>query len=462
MIRVAAGSIALWLAWALVAPATLRAQVQEGACGPVLQTTDSPEAVRSRWAAVIDARRRFGFRTPRMVEESCLESAHAEAIRLGARVRHGQLLYAADSLVPFSARRVENRVAAAAAFRGWLRVSPAVEMEGELAAFGTEAELRRAYLALQGAGLYGWIGRREVGYGLGLNGAIVLAGDVPLDGIGIGLKRPVRLPFVLAYLGEFDLEGVVAIGGDNGDIGHPWLGAARGTWTPLRGITFGATRAAMASGDGAPGLTGRRLWSTIIGSHLREDGERLQFNNQIMTLDAVVRAPIAGMGVALYAELGAEDAAGAWVDSPSVVAGLEIAHPKAGWVVGLVQSYIHPENGHGYFYRHSLYEAGWSDRGRGLGHPLAGPGREWQLGMSSFDVVEDRWVVDAGIFVRDRYRGNSMGPGWIGRAVGGRLEGRVGTGDLDFSVDIDLERHDDGADRVLASLGLRWTRGPLR
>ncbi len=440
-------------------------------CAPRLVRTDEPRMLDWRLAAIRDPGHRYAFRTPYVEGAGCPAEAEPtsstprpgvawELIAVGG-LEHNEVRYARGGGALVEAATRDNRVAPGGSARGWWAARSWLEISVEASTLGAEAELREAAALWVAGPLYGWVGRRAVGYGTGAGGSIVLSGGVPLDGVGLGVRRPFRLPWLLKWLGEWDFEVVGSRASDNGDVGNPLFGAARGTWSPFRGITFGTTRAAMAHGDGAPGLTGRRLWSTIIGSHLEEEGRRLQFNNQIMTLDAVVRARIAGVPWALYAELGAEDSAGAWVDSPSIMAGLEMAHPSRGWLVGFNHAYMHPINGHGYFYRHGLYGAGWSDEGRGLGHPLGGPGREWQVHGASTDF-SGRWDVEAGLFVRDRYEGNSLGPALQGRTTGVRINGRAAVGSFDLFARAEAERHESGLDRVVGSFGMRWTRGGIR
>ena len=362
---------------------------------------------------------------------------------------------------PFDALTLANRRVGSTVVRGWARRGSRIEGFGQLASFGSEVELQQLTAVVSAGPVYTWVGRQAAGYGLGPGGAVVMSGTVPLDGVGFGVRKPFRLPWHLRHLGLWDFEFFVARGADNGPIGHPGVGGARGTIQPASWLTFGASRGAQFFGEGAPGLTWRRFVSVLKGSHLRENGERLRSNNHIVTLDAVVRSRISGVPYALYFEIGAEDAAGAIRDSPSVVAGIEIAHPKKWLIIGLNQTYMHPENGHGYFYRHSLYTAGWSDDGRGLGHPLGGPGREWQIHATAIDQA-GRWDVDAGVFTRDRYAGTSLGADLIGRAVGGRLNARVKTGPIDLFARFEGERHESGLNRLEGSAGVRWTWGPIR
>lgn len=466
-------SLCLAVLWSSVQAAPVLAQDpdQRGdSCGPRLLRFDEPATLRWRLDAVADPRHRYGFRTPYVDGPPCTPGASgavdgrggATEVRIGGGVEHNDVRFSAlGTGREVLAQSRENRLVPATSARGWWTTGDHVDLALEVSSFGGEVEVDEASMLVVGGPFYGWVGRRAVGYGVGAGGSIVLSGSVPLDGVGFGVRRPFRLPWLLKWLGWWDLEGVVARASDNGNIGNPYFGAARGTWMPFPGITFGTSRGAMAHGEGAPGLTGRRLWSTILGSHLEEDGERLQFNNQIMTLDAVIRAPIAGLSWAVYAELGAEDSAGAWVESPSIMAGVEVAHPANGWLLGLNHAYMHPVNGHGYFYRHSLYGAGWSDEGRGLGHPLGGPGREWRVhGISS--ESSGRWDLDVGLFVRDRYEGTSLGQDFEGRSTGAGINGRATVGSVDLFARIEGEHHESGLDRVVGELGVRWTRGAIR
>lgn len=460
------GRLARTIAASVALPSLLVAQPAPDArpvCGPSLLQADEPASLIWRWSALRHPDLRFGFRTPFVDFSECRNAVVAGTeVRTGIDERLGERRFLPGNRAPrFDALTLAHQRNASTVVRGWARRGSRVQGFAQLGTFGSEVDLQQLAAVVSAGPLYGWVGRQAAGYGLGPGGAIVLSGTVPLDGVGVGTRRPFRLPWHLRHLGLWDFEFFVARGADNGPIGHPGVGGARGTIQPISWLTFGASRGAQFFGEGAPGLTWRRFVSVLKGSHLKEDGERLNSNNHIVTLDAVVRTKVFGAPSAFYFEIGAEDAAGAIRDSPSIVAGFEIAHPTQWLIIGLNQTYMHPANGHGYFYRHGLYTAGWSDDGRGLGHPLGGPGREWQIHATSIDN-RDRWTIDAGVFTRDRFEGISIGADLVGRSMGGRLNAQVRSGPINVFARFEGERHENGLKRLAGSAGLRWTWGPIR
>ncbi len=430
--------------------------------GPRLLPRDHPAAIRHRLAAVADPAAGSGIATPYRDIDPAPAPLFGVELRVGADVAVGERHFDADrGSPPFAAVTLPNRVEAGGSARLWFRPTESLELTGRLAGVPHDPHIDELHLAAVFGPLYGWIGRRAVGYGAGHSASVIHAGRVPLDGVGMGVRDPFRLPGALAGLGRWDFELFVARGADNGPIGHPWIAGARGTLQPTPWLLVGVTRGAQFLGDGAPGLTWRRFASLLLGTHVMEDGRRVNTSNQLVSVDVAIRGTIDRVPFLATLEIGAEDSSGAFRDSPSIVAGFEVVHPRKALSIGVVHTSLHPENGHGYFYRHSVYTAGWSDRGRGLGHPLGGPGREWQLHLTSVDPRQ-RWDLDAGLFTRERFAGTSLGDDLVGHAIGGRLHARVALGSLDLFALLEGERHEHGIERLTGSIGLRWTRGPLR
>jgi hypothetical protein len=360
-----------------------------------------------------------------------------------------------------------------------------IRLGGEWRIAGPRGRVEALYGEALLGGMYVWMGRRAPAYGPGRSGGIVLSGRVPLDGIGTGTATPVRLPWLLARVGEVDFEAVLARGADNGDVGHPFILAGRGTLAFSRNVVFGVNRGIMFGGDGVPNLTLRRILWMLIGDHQYEDGKWIQMDNQIASFDLAWRALPGGKPVLLFLEWGLEDSAGAWARSPGIVAGVEAVDPDRGLRLGLEHTRLFREDHHGIWYRHGTYRAGWSDKGRLLGHPLGGPGTEWLLHGASH-ATDGSWDVQAGLHSRHRFSQNSFAPYREGRALGGFLEGRMRIsllqerpgdrllqerpgarffddlltpGLLDLYVQLDGERLTGGGWVGRAEGGVRWTPG---
>jgi hypothetical protein len=314
--------------------------------------------------------------------------------------------------------------------------------------------------------IYSWVGRRAPGYGPGRGGGIVLSGTTPLNGIGFGMAAPGRLPWIFGKAGTLDFEMLLARGTHNGDVKRPLILMGRGTLALGPQVALSANRGIMFGGDGAPGLTFKRLFWILVGDHLYEDGEWLQMENQIASFDLVWRPKPGGVPLLLFLEWGMEDSAGAWIHSPGIVAGVEIVHPDQRVRVGVESTYLDrevlPEGAewlrHSIWYRHGLYTAGWSDGGRLLGHPLGGPGREWLM-HAAVRGHDGAWDVEIGLRSRNRISQNSFSTYRQGKATGGFLEGRLRSGPVDLYIKGDGERLSGG--KVVGALegGLVWRLG---
>ncbi len=305
-------------------------------------------------------------------------------------------------------------------------LTPSATVEPQSLRSGELQELA-AILAL--GPLYLWGGRRAPGYGVGNSGGIILSGQVSLDGVGVGSRAPGRLPGRAAGLGEWSFQMLVGRMADNGEIGRPGFLAGRWVWAPIPSLEAGFNRGAFFGGDGAPGMTARRLVSLLFGAHHREDGRVVQMTNQTASFDFSFRHQVAGVPTLVYGELGFEDSSGAWKRSPAIILGVEAAHPDRSFRLGLERSYFSRRNGHGHWYRHSFYRSGWSDRGQVLGHPLAGAGTEWLLHgvIHGGDELGDGAgsSLQVGLRTRERLAEQSFAPAQAGRSWGGQIHGTV-------------------------------------
>ncbi len=339
------------------------------------------------------------------------------------------------------------------------------DLVAELGARGTGGRARALALHADLGPLYGWVGRRAPAYGAGRSGGLILSGAVPLDGVGVGLTEPVGLPGLLDVVGPLDLEVALARGSRNGDISAPWLLVGRATLAPGAGFTLAVNRGLMFGGEGAASVTPRLLLLVLVGAHARDrDGQVVPFSNQIASAEVSWRGRLAHWPLFAYLEWGMEDNSGAWIRSPGVVSGLEVAHPDRPLRVGLERTYLSGVTGHGIWYRHSVYREGWSDGGRLLGHPLAGPGTEWLLhGALHQQPAREgggRWEVEFGLRTRDRLPQNSYAPALEGRSLGGFVGARVTSDPVELFLQVDGERVRGGDGRWFeGQVGMRWRVG---
>lgn len=285
---------------------------------------------------------------------------------------------------------------------------------------GDDWRLEGVYVAGVWRALGGWIGRRQIGYGRARGGGIVLNAVTGLDGGGIHLQEPVRLPAFLDALGPVTFEAVLARGEENGPVEEPWVLVTRATIEPHPRIAVGLSRAAMFGGEDENGINLRNLAYLMIGKHA---GAGSGFDNQVVALDVWYRPPVGALPLALYFEWGIEDSAGAFVDTPGLLVGIEIAAVPGLPMLSLAlerASFARSCCGNPIWYRHWRFHDGWSHGGVPLGHRLGGHGFEWLLAARA-DLMEARLRLDARGFTRNRGAENLFAPDRAGESTGGSL-----------------------------------------
>lgn len=265
-----------------------------------------------------------------------------------------------------------------------------------------------------------WAGRRPVGFHQGAGGGIVLSGNQRFDGGGFYLADPVRLPWILDYLGPVRFELFLSRI-ENGDrIESPWFGALRGSFQPHPRLELGVNRADIFGGKGNSPVTFRSVMQMLFGFHAGENGE---FNNEVFSADVRYRPPLGPVPLSVYLEWGMDDSAGAWRNVPARVIGAELAAiPFLPEVALGVERTSFAEGccGNTVWYRNWAIRGGWAADGRPLGHTLGGHGTEW-LAYGNADLFAARARIGLQLFTRDRGDENLFAPEREGKSRGGRI-----------------------------------------
>ncbi|HEX7050674.1 MAG TPA: capsule assembly Wzi family protein [Longimicrobiales bacterium] len=266
-----------------------------------------------------------------------------------------------------------------------------------------------------------WFGRRAIGFGAGASGGIVLRAHEPVDGGGIYLTDPVRLPGPFRYLGPLRLTATLArIDYEGGGIRRPWFGTTRLAISPHPRLGIGLSRAIMFGGDGNSGFTLKNFAYMVVGKHSGENGE---YDNQVVAVDVRYRPPVEAIPLVFYVEWGFDDSAGAWKDVPAILAAVEVP-ALPGWPEASLRiertSFAPACCGNTIWYRNWAFRSGWTADGQPLGHPLGGHGTEW-LARLEADLLDARLRVDARAFLRDRGAENLFAPDREGHSRGAHL-----------------------------------------
>ncbi|HET7462306.1 MAG TPA: capsule assembly Wzi family protein, partial [Longimicrobium sp.] len=306
-------------------------------------------------------------------------------------------------------------------------------LSGEGAYRGGEALLREWDAAVGVGGFQLSVGRAQVGYGWGRTGGIVYADPDPLPRIELESTRPFHLPWVFRHVGPVTLHTFA--GPVNDPARHPTnpnLWGMRVAVQPHPRLTLGANRGSMFGGEGDP-ITPKKLAGMLLGV------VRSSFENQVVSLDARYRLPTDRvLASTAYVEWGADDAAGAFDETPARVIGLFFPGLPRAPEVGVGGEYTYFKHwccGHGPWYLNSTFPGNWAVRGRPLGHPLGGEGSEYAAYLRA-DAWDARLRLDARGWVRDRSDrslnggvymggGNLYTPQRTGRSTGGSVDASV-------------------------------------
>ncbi len=339
----------------------------------------------------------------------------AQPVGFDYRSTRGQLYAGYDRsgvvFLPTPAAPVSGMEASATVAAAWSRLSflaaPRLQPGGALTADAL-------YAAATLGRVQAWAGRRAPGFGAADHGSAVLGGAVAFNGAGLVLDSVEPVPF----LGPERVELLGARLHQSGALTRPWFGAARIWLRPHPRLWLGANRAFTLGGDGNTPLHPADLGRFLLGLGSGAHGET---ENQVASLEARWRAPIAALPVVAYGEWALDDLGFSFVKVPGIVAGLELpALPGAPDVaLGLeATSFAGHCCRNPPWYRHSALP--WIERRIPLGHPLGGQGVEW-VGYGRADLLGARLRLAGEAFLRDRGPENLYSPQWQGRSHGAQL-----------------------------------------
>jgi hypothetical protein len=271
-----------------------------------------------------------------------------------------------------------------------------------------------------------WGGRRAPAFGPGVGGGLLFSGTAHFTGGGIALTEPVRLPSFLSHIGAFRFESFLSELDSNAAIRHPWLVASHLSLTPHPRFLIGLTQTFMFGGDGVQPFTWSTFKSLYFG-HGKLNSNSPDISNGLLSAELRFRPPIA-LSPVLYLEMGTEDNQGAWHVVPANITGIRFPYVRGlpSLSLGAEHTYFSSPcttcNYYATWYRHYLFNDGWTLDRQPIGHELGGDGYEW-LGYATWDDSGQRYRVDARAFHRYRGAYNLYSPLRAGESTGGRVGG---------------------------------------
>lgn len=275
------------------------------------------------------------------------------------------------------------RASASAAAEGEVTTRGGVGVRGDLRSGPDGLRTREAYGFLRTTSTAFWLGRRHLALGPSTGRGLVLSGQVAFDGGGFHLVEGVRLPGFLRHLGPVRGSTVLARLERSGQMQRPWFWAARLSVAPRHDLVVGLNRAAIFGGEGNEPVNLRNVGLMLLG-FTSTRWKSSDFENQVASADVMWQTRVRSLPLLIHGEWGFSDVGGAWFRVPGIVVGLQV--PAVGRLPQLAlgteyASFSRSGGGHPPWYRHGPLGEGWTDRGRILGHPLGGHGREWSASL---------------------------------------------------------------------------------
>ena len=274
-------------------------------------------------------------------------------------------------------------------------------------------------LVVAGGLIGGWIGKRELGYGAGEGGGLVVESN-DLAGGGVYLTRPLKLPLIGPTRFEMHLSKIdneFNDGTSQAEV-EPWFWTARGSFEPIANLRIGINRGMIFGGEGNLPVTFNRVAENIIGIYT-DDGES-SFANQVISVDFRYRI---ARGLTAYLDWGADDAAGGWFDVPAILGGLEFVRVDSTYDVAVGIEHLSVARMccfNSIWYRNAWFRGSWADGDEILGHPLGGNGREWRI-FANGGSLNQKLLASGAVFLRRREDENLFAPERAGKSTGVEL-----------------------------------------
>jgi hypothetical protein len=231
-------------------------------------------------------------------------------------------------------------------------------------------------------------GRQSLWWGQGRNGSLVLTSNArPLDMVRLTNPSPAHLPWIFKYLGPFRFDLFVSRLEEDRVVPEPYFSGLRFNFKPAPWFEFGASRTALFGGEGRPDVKFDDFLTIIGGENVGGSSE----SNQIAALDARLKFPYLG-GAEIYGEFGGEDEADAlgfipFISQVAYLGGIYLPHIEPSGRIDLRLEYTdttEQRNGNPVWYRHSIYQSGYTYEGNILGHHIGGDAKDLYAELRAF------------------------------------------------------------------------------
>jgi hypothetical protein len=222
-------------------------------------------------------------------------------------------------------------------------------------------------------------GRQSLWWGQGYNGTLVLTNNAkPLDMVRLTNPSPILLPWIFSSLGPFRFDFFISELEKDRAVPDPYLGGLRLNFKPRPWLEIGASRTLMFGGKGRPSVDFKDFMTILGGTNLLGDEDT---SNQLAALDARIKIPLLN-GLDVYGEWGGEDQSNGlpFISNKAYMVGIYLpCLDPNGWFGARFElaDLSHIDGNSSPWYRHNVYESGYTYEGRILGHHVGGAGEDW-------------------------------------------------------------------------------------
>ncbi|MBE0500619.1 MAG: capsule assembly Wzi family protein, partial [Desulfuromonadales bacterium] len=239
------------------------------------------------------------------------------------------------------------------------------------------------------------VGRQSLWWGQGRHGSLVLTNNAqPLDMVRITNPVPVLLPWVFKILGPIRFDIFWSQLEEDRVIPEPYLAGLRLNFKPIPWLELGASRTVMFGGEGRPDVDAKDFFTILTGKNL--DGDEDTSNN-LAALDLRLKIPFL-WDAELYSELGGEDEAGGFISNKAYLGGLYLPRIEPSGRLSLRLEYAHLshiDDNSPMWYRHGIYQSGYTYKRKILGHHAGGGTRDYFTEIEAWLSLQ--WVASLGL-----------------------------------------------------------------
>jgi hypothetical protein len=239
---------------------------------------------------------------------------------------------------------------------------------------------------LQGGITAGWgpvalqIGKQPLWWGQGRHGSLILTDNAePLTMVRLTNPSPGKLPWILQYLGPIRFDFFVSRLEKDRIVSEPYLAGIRVDFRPCLYFEMGASRTVMFGGEGRPELGFDDFLTIIGGENL---GPREDTSNSLAAIDARLTLPML-WNLQIYGDYGGEDDAGALFSKQAFLVGVYFPQlERTGRLSGRIEyADTNTLTDSPVWYRHGVYQSGYTYRKKILGHHAGGDARDLYFGL---------------------------------------------------------------------------------